>query len=187
MYYPASAQGKFNEVLQSTRMNIYQRSDAQGLFAQLSLPPVALQIINEANGSDDLLITAMQMRDRYKNLRAWLAEFQNALNGDDTRAILGRLKLLADLGKSIEVNMVDEILGGSTVQMGVTDMQPKATMKGNILSTLRNKFGVRAQITRLLLEEPGLKAVRRFCGFFEKRQSVHALNLERELQKRWSA
>lgn len=73
MYYIRPVRkGKFNEVLQSTRMNIYQRSDAQGLFAQLSVfTPSLFKIINEANGSDDLLITAMQMR--YKNLRAWLA------------------------------------------------------------------------------------------------------------------
>ncbi len=105
MSHPSSAGQKFNHLLHSTRMNLFQRADAKGLFAQINLPPVAIQIINEANGTDDLLTTALQMRDRFKSLREWLAEFQHALEGDDAPAVLSKLKLLSELGQSLEVRL----------------------------------------------------------------------------------
>ncbi len=186
MLHPSSAGQRFNQVLHSTRMNLYQRADAKGLFAQLNLPPVAIQIINEANGTDDLLITALQMRDRFKPLREWLTELQHELEGDDAPAVLSKLKLLTELGQSLEVRPIDQLLGSSTLQMGVADLAPKVTLKVGLINSIRNRFGVRSQITKLLLTEPGLKAVRRFCGFFQKRHSEYAIRLELDLQRRWA-
>ncbi|MEO8590513.1 MAG: hypothetical protein ABI432_14145 [Flavobacteriales bacterium] len=186
MAYQPSAQHRFSRVLQSTRMSMFERTDSPGFFAQLRLPPLAIQIINEANGTDDLLTTALQMRERYRGLREWLSEFQQAVDGENVAEIKGRLKLLTELGKSLEGKSAEDVLGGTTVQMGITDWL-KLTIKPGMLGSVRNHFGVRSQITKLILTEPGLKAIRRFCGFFEMRHSVHALNLERDLQKRWSA
>lgn len=186
MAFSRSAQMRFSSLIQSSRVNLFERTDSDGFYAKLRLPPVAIRVINEATGIDDLLTTALHMRDRFADLRQWLSEFQHALDAEDVKEIRGRQKLLSELIRAIDGKTPDDVLGVSTVQLSVTEWL-KVNLKPSALTTIRNRFGVRSQITRLLLTEPGLKAVRRFCGFFEQRQSLHALNLERDLQSRWGA
>lgn len=182
-----SARSELTAFVESQRLRLFERIDSTGYYARLRLPPIAIQVINESNSAENLLEVAVQMRERYRTLREWLSEFQDALSAEDISEIQGRHRMLSQLGMALDGQSLGDTLGITTVQMGATAL-PKLTFKvGALVNSIRNQFGVRAQLNRILLTEPGSKAVKRLCGFFDQSNGKYALDLEHDLQKRWGA
>lgn len=50
-----------------------------GRFASLTVPPVALEVVAESRDAAQLIPVAIQLRDKYKKMRGWIAGYQHAL------------------------------------------------------------------------------------------------------------
>lgn len=184
---PPSALEQVEAFVSSKRLSMFERMDASGYYARLNLPPLAVQVINEASSADDLVTVAVQLRDKYRKLREWVAEFQAALDVEDVKEIRSRQKLLSDLAAALEGKAPEDLLGGTTLQLGITDWLKLTVKPAALVSAIQNRTGVRAQLNHILLSPPGLKAIRRLFGFYDQANTKLALDLERELQKRNAA
>ncbi len=70
-----------NRFVSSERVKLFDRISANQTTraTSLSLPPVALEVISACHEAEDLIPTAIQLRDDYRNVREWIGEFQQAL------------------------------------------------------------------------------------------------------------
>jgi len=166
-------------------------------FARLNLPPVAVQILTDANDLDDLLKVAVQLRNDYRKLREWLGEFQSALDAKDVKEVLSRKKLLQSVAKHVDTLAVPSSFGDATIQIGVDwplatpevgpTLKVGLTFKvGNGVNAIRNRYGVRAQIHKLILEQPGQHSLKRLLKMLGEENTTLGLALEREFLQRSS-
>ena len=176
---PTSAQEQIQSFIQTKRLKIYQHVDGSGFFARFQLPPVVVQIIEEASDLKDLPRIALQLRGEYAALRAWLGAFQAALDAEDVAGILSKKKVLESVARNIDSKISLTPVGDTTVQFGFSWL--KVTAKGGSpLNSLRNCFGVRSQLDRLALAPPGRKSLKKFLKFLGEENSPRGLALERD-------
>lgn len=75
------------------------------LAVGLVVPPLLVDILGDASGCDDLLKVALQRRDDYRDLRRWLAYFQQAIRDKDVERMMeyqATIKRCVDLAISPE-------------------------------------------------------------------------------------
>lgn len=68
----------------------------------LVVPPLLVNIIEEARTREDLVIVALQYRERYSDLRRWLAHFQRALYDGDAERIMEYHATIQSVRASLE-------------------------------------------------------------------------------------
>lgn len=66
------------------------------------LPPIALHIVREAKDPTDLFVVALQLRERFRDVRTWLALFQKALRQQDRPRILEHYSALRSALTSLQ-------------------------------------------------------------------------------------
>lgn len=177
---PSNARQMFTKFVDGEQMKLYERTGIDGVFGTLRLPPVVVEVINESATLGQLISTAVELRDRYAELRGWLAALQHALDGEDMKEILARQKTLQNVSANIDrlIGQTDS-KGIASIQMGV-DFKPKITM--NVRSAaiaVRNRFGVQSQISRLILAPPGRNAFRRLLRFLGDEHTERGIVIER--------
>lgn len=78
------------------------------------LPPIIIEVIEESNSFEDLIPTAIQLREKYKKLRSWLAQYQLAFDDEDPQALIKHKKILDSVSKNIERNYSGNTKYGKT-------------------------------------------------------------------------
>jgi hypothetical protein len=142
---------------------------------RLNLPPLPILVIREASDASQLLPIALQMRREYQALRDWLGEYQQALTSTD----FSDRKRFETVLRSISMH-ADSLIGrvdpnAPTFTAGLSAL--KGAFKGHPIEGLRNRFGVRATMNRLILAGSGLAELRKLLGFFGHRDSGMAVRL----------
>lgn len=66
------------------------------------VPPLLVEIIENARTPEDLVLAALQFREEYRPLRQWLAQFQRALDTDNREYVLECESMLAGVKKTCE-------------------------------------------------------------------------------------
>ncbi len=76
-----SAQDVINRFVTTERIKLFDRVTAgqKTRAVSLSLPPLALEVIAESRDASQLIPTAIQLREKYRKLREWIAQYQLAL------------------------------------------------------------------------------------------------------------
>ena len=177
-----ASQNLFNTFVQSTRVKLHSRADETGLVARFNLPPVAVEILMEAQGVEDILPIALQMREKYRELRGWLGEFQNALNADDMAGVRRHHELLQNVARQVDATGVT---GGAVPSSGKVTMEMGTTFqldsKRGASEAVRQRVQIRAQISRLILAESGRRAITKLLKLFGEENTKLGLAREREL------
>jgi len=142
---------------------------------RLNLPPLPLIVIREASSASQLLTVALQVRSEYQGLRDWLREYQQALVNSDSSRWAQFEKTLRSISTYIESlrGIVDSNAPTFTAGVGVL----KVALKGHPVEAMKNQFGVRATVNRLILSGSGLDELKRLLGFFGHRHSGVAVKL----------
>lgn len=172
-----SAVQKLAGVVKNNRAAIRQsQSEGEELFSlRLSIDPIPVRVIREANSVSDILSIALQLRNEYQALRDWLGEFQSGLDDDKFNSVAMQEQLL----KSVSLN-VTSILGKGqglepTLSIGIDSF--KLALKANPLNTIKNKYGVRSIINKLIFDANGQKELKRLLGFFGHHASPTSLKV----------
>ncbi|QOJ31433.1 MAG: hypothetical protein HRU81_04580 [Gammaproteobacteria bacterium] len=178
---PPNAREMLTKFVDSEQCKLYERTGTDGIFGTLRLPPIVVEVISECATLGQLIPTAIALRSRYAELRGWLGELQQGLDGEDMREVLARRKTL----QSVSVN-IDRLIGQSdskgiaSVQLGI-DFQPKVGVNvGCVATALRNSFGVRSQICRLILAPPGKSAFRKMLRLLGEEHTDRGTAIERD-------
>lgn len=151
-------------------------SGGDALYAlRLKLPPLPVIVIREASSASQLLAVALQVRSEYQELRDWLREYQQALTSSDVSSWTRFEKTLRSISTYIESlrGIGDSNAPTFTAGFGVL----KVAFKGRPVEAVRNQFGVRAAVNRLILTGSGLQELKRLLGFFDHRQSATAMKV----------
>lgn len=74
--------------------------DATTRLIRYILPPLLVDILENSRTYDELILVALQYREKYKDLRRWLAHFQKALHENDSPRIREYEATLATVGAS---------------------------------------------------------------------------------------
>jgi hypothetical protein len=87
----------------SERLRLYEGERTGGTvrWASLYLPLVVIEVVNNSSDIDQLIPTAVQLRDKYRELREWLRAVQAAMDTEDVKEILRFKKTLATVSKDI--------------------------------------------------------------------------------------
>ncbi|MDB6008554.1 MAG: hypothetical protein JWL65_804 [Gammaproteobacteria bacterium] len=152
--------------IEGEQLKLYRAAECEGLYGAMRLPPVIVEVLQAASTLQDFLPAALELRGKYRELRQWLGEFQAALDGEDLNEVLARRKLLLSVSKKIDRLAGDKGAGNATLQLGAHF--PNLTLNvGGLVDQLRHRFGIRAQINRLILLPPGKSAFRHFVKLLE--------------------
>jgi hypothetical protein len=155
-----------------------------GSVGHISLPPLAVQVIEEADCLEQLIPTAINLRERHSELRAWLASYQAAIDEENESKQMKHERLLRDLSRSLQ-NRYGADSGGSTgISISVAFIQgaiPRA-----MVDRLVNSFGVRSTLSKLVLAPRGQKAMKRLLTMLGENNSSLGRRLLPELHSRYS-
>ncbi len=182
---PTQADAKVQGFVQSQRLKLHQHLDGGGFFARFQLPPVVIQIIDEAGCLEDLPRIAIQLRAEYAALRSWLAEFQAALDAENIAELLSKRRLLESVARDLDSAVSLTPAGDSTVQFGLSWLK-MTTKVGSPMNVMRNRFGVRAQLNRLTLAPPGRATFKKLLRLLGEQHSQRGMIFERNFLGRVS-
>lgn len=138
----------------------------QSLYSSyVNLPSIPLRIIQESESPEELIKVGLQMRDDFLELRSWLKEFQNAMADDDTHE---QIKFRRQLD-SIEAYVNQKIGTGSknspvTMEAGMGIF--KIASNQNPVESIKNQYGVRATINKLIFGSSGKSEIRKYVKMF---------------------
>jgi hypothetical protein len=138
--------------------------------ASLVLPPIAVEIINEAATPAQLIPVAVQMRDKHKKLREWLREIQLAVDSEDAAGLARFQKTLNAVAKDIERQVNGDSKRG-TVSLEIGFSLPSISINVGTLQGLFSRFGVRAVLSQQVFAERGEQSLRKLITMFGERDS----------------
>jgi hypothetical protein len=176
---PQGAHERFFSFIESQRANVYATTDGNALTGAIVLPPAAVSVIADANDVAGLFRIAVELRSEYRELRQWIAEFQQALDAENGEELLSRKKLLNSVARELNALSTPSDIGEVSLQFGVDG--PKLSIKlGAPLNPVLNRFSIRAQIKNLVLTKNGHAAFRHLLKLLGEERSACGRAVERE-------
>lgn len=164
--------------IEEEALKLYERSDQAGVFGQYALPPAFVQVLDNAASFSELLPAALHVRKSYADLRHWTGKLQDVLDQEDVGAVLAQRKVLQSVAKNLSKLTTLDPVGDTSVQFGAS--WAKVTTKlGSPLNWASNRFGVRAQIKRLVLTPQGRGRFRKLLRFLGEDGTARGIDLER--------
>ena len=162
---------RFNRTIKEKRASIHAvKSGTDDLLSlQVLLPPLPVKIIRESSSPKDLIKVALQLRSEYAELRGWLAEYQQSLGGDNFADVQKHQVILRSISQYVDslVGIADSNAPSFTIGIDVL----KIAFKGDPINTMKNQFGVRSMINKLVTTRSGDSELEKLLGFFGHRSS----------------
>ena len=180
------ARERFTEFVSSERLKIFRQMGKSGFVGTVHLPPIVVEVIEASTDLSDLVKTALQMRDRYKNVRKWLGLMQRDLSNENIKDVLAQEKRLQSISRLLDSYSSLTPLGDTTVQIGISWL--KVTAKGGSPgNAIKNLFGMRAEVNRLVLNPAGHKSMKKLLHMLGEQHTKRGRQLKDELAKRSAA
>jgi hypothetical protein len=173
--------------LQSERAKMFRfrSQEVFGSVGHISVPPIAVRAIEESDNIAQLLSAAINLRDRYRGLREWLGRYQDAINIEDEKDQLAHEKLLLDVGRSLKVAYGADKSGETGVSISTAFFN--LDVSRSIVDTIRNSFGVRSTLCKLVMAPRGQKALEKLLSMLGEGKSLLGRNVLQELRTRYAA
>lgn len=148
----------------------------------VSIPAIPLRIIQDSASADQMISTALQMRDDFQSLRDWLKMFQDAMNAGDFKGLLRYRKELDSVSE-----YVDKKIGyGSSKKpvsmeagMGIF----KISTQGNPIENMKNQFGIRATLNKLIFSGSGKSEIQKYVKMFGENGTGIGFEIEKAFSK----
>lgn len=152
-----------------TKMCRFRHGNTEGKNATFHLPPIALEVIEESLTFDDLIATAVQLRTKYKKLRGWLNQYQEALDSDDNKKQFPYEQVLTALSKDIEAKFGETELGSLGASISISWL--KIPISKDHVNSVLNRFGVRATLSSLVVSKRGTRALKQLIKMLDEEYS----------------
>lgn len=146
----------------------------QRMALHLDIAPIPLRIIEESSSAQDLIKVALQFRDEFAELRAWMAQFHEALASGSYTDIGKHQKLLSSVSSYIDSKMGIADPGAQTFTVGIDFLEifsASIEIPVNPLNSIRNRFGLRATMNDLILNGPGRASFNKYLSLFDEQHS----------------
>jgi hypothetical protein len=171
------------EWIRIERLRIFHMKAGDGFStrATLVLPPIAIEVIEEASSVTELIPVAYQKRDKYKKLREWLKEIQIGLESDSAKVAIKFKKTLAAISRDLDTTL------------GVTDSMPISLELGfdspslgielPVRSGIRKRFGISATLNKMLIAKRGAQALKHLMDMFDESGKAKELAITNYLKR----
>lgn len=157
------------EWIRTERLRLFEKAFPSGELRglNLSLSPIAIEVIEACAHREELIPTAIQFRERYAQLRQWIGGFQNAIADAEPRA-LGHYR--AELESAAA--MVRPVEGAS--RFGSTAMSLRIDSANAAQPDMRPQV-VSTLMSDLLQSKAGETSLRKLLRLFEEEHSAVGL------------
>lgn len=155
------------EFLAEERLRFFGSESKNGSqkTAIITLPPVVVEIIDEAQDIHDLIPIAYQLREKYAKMREWMKSVQTAVELDDLAGIKEYKKTLHAVAKDLNRTMGDNDTGSIT--LNISFFEPSVSIAIGTLGDVMKKFGMRATLNNQIFSPQGEKSVKKLLRMFE--------------------
>lgn len=172
---PPDPTGTVIDLVNDHKASIYSTftRDGQDTRAKLILPSVAVEVITKAGTPDHLFPVALELRNKYKDLRKWLGEMRIAIEEENTAKLMGYKKVLNALARDVAraSGGGDEASSSLDIALSSVTVEPTVGLAG----TLRGlhdmyvrRFTVRHDLMNMVKAPAGLKAMKKLEAMFGK-------------------
>ncbi|MGF1903432.1 hypothetical protein [Aliivibrio sifiae] len=159
---------------------IYGSDALYSLF--VNMPAIPIRIIQDSDSVDQLIDTALEMRNDFAKLREWLKLFQNALSQDDIPSIMRYRKELDSVSKYVSAKIgLGSLNKPVTMEAGVSIF--KMSIQTDPVNTFKNQFGVRATLNKLIFGSNGKPEIRKYINMFDQRNTAVGYEIEQHFTK----
>ncbi len=148
----------------------------------INIPSIPIRVIQESSSFGQLVAVALEMRSDFLKLREWLKKFQNALTNDDIEEI-GKYRKQLDsisnyINSKIGLGVHDKPI---TMEAGLGIF--KIGKKTDFLNSIKNQFGVRATLNKLIFGTNGKGEIKKFTQMFGEHKSTVGYVVEQHFTK----
>lgn len=148
----------------------------------VNIPAIPIKVIQDSNSVDQMISTALEMRDDFRSLRDWLEMFQDAMSIGDSKNLLKYRKELDSVSE-----YVDKKIGyGSSnnpVSMEAGMGIFKISTQGNPIENIKNQFGIRATLNKLIFSGSGKSEIQKLLKMFGENGTEIGYEIERHFLK----
>lgn len=148
----------------------------------INMEPLPIKVIRESNCPADIPVVALQIREEYVELRNWLGLYQQSISSGDYKDIQKHRKILVSISQYIDSTMGKTSADAATFTAGIDTL--KIALKGNPINNLKNQFGVRSMINKLILERSGSTELKKFLKFFGHHNTSTGLKIVEHFSSR---
>jgi len=176
-----SSYAKLNSVIDEKRLLVAKSVSSTDLLYSLNvlLPPIPIRIIEQSSTPSDFVKIALQIRPEFQGMRDWLAKTESAIMKDDLKLIRKQYEVLDDISTQI-----DSTLGrgkdSTSLSAGIGFV--RFSKKVDPTRELRNRFGIRSILNKLILDSTGRSALDKYCKLFGESGTA----IERTLQEHFT-
>ncbi|MEQ9265036.1 MAG: hypothetical protein RLN81_07450 [Balneolaceae bacterium] len=171
---------------QKTKLLYFDDENTNAIQVRFSLPPFISTVIEESNDFHELFITALQMRENYKDLREWIKKFQLALDSENSDSIVKHMNTLKSVQEFIEKKYSPDKFGKLELSFDVLNLSPSISITAPI-NAVKNKLGVRSTINKLILNKPGRSSVKKLLKMLDEENSKLGTRVYTEIITRYSS
>lgn len=167
-WFIEEGQTAFQEITPNSKSNV----------AKFTLPPAVVEVIEESKTRNDLIIAAFQARDEYRKLRHWIEEYQTALMQEDTQKIIKSKKIMQSVSDYAKGKFGNKSIGETKLSFRYSLFGLIDISKQEAVPDFRNKFGVRAAMSGLILTKRARSPLKKLIEMLgvEKGKSEIILN-----------
>lgn len=135
--------------------------------AYLRIPSLPVRVIQESASADQIISVALEMRDDFKDLREWLKIFQNSISAEDTQELLKKRRELDSVAEYVSTKLgLTDSKSSSSLEAGIGIFKLSLGI-GKPVNYLKNQFGVRATLNKLIFGSSGKKELEKYVGMFD--------------------
>lgn len=173
----ADAVTRLTGVIREGRANVRRaHSSRDELCAlQVAIDPLPIRVIREATSLANMLEVAAQMRDEYVGLRRWLGDYQASLSSDEFDDLSKQHALLRSVSDYVDGRIGRSSGNAPSFTIGVSAID--LGFSGRPVNWIRNKFGIRSMVNKLILDSSGRAEMKNLLGFFGHRTSALGLRV----------
>jgi len=169
-----------NDEQMKVSKKIYGTDSLYSLF--INMPAIPLRVIQDSSSIPQLIEVALEMRSDFLNLREWLKQFQNALSNDDINEINNYRKQLDSVSQNVSAKIGLGTTGKPvTMEAGMGIF--KIATQVNPINALKNQFGVRATLNKLIFGSNGKPEIKKFVRMFDQHNTAIGYDIERHFTK----
>ncbi len=182
LYHPEALR-RLENFVSSERLRICRQVDRPGFVANIQLPPIAVEVIEASSDLSDFVETALQMRDQYKSVRSWISQLERDLSDEDTKKILGHEKRLKSISQHLDSYSSLSPPGDTSVQISIGWLTV-STKGGDPVNAIKNRFGMRAEVNRLVLAPGGNYAMKKLLKMLGEQHTRTGKSFESAIYER---
>jgi hypothetical protein len=167
-------------------MRIYEMHNKDSMIrkATLVLPPVVIDVIEEARTPDDLIPVALQLRDRHRKLREWLKAIQIAVDSEDARTIASYKKTLEAVARDIGREIGKEKERAPRISLEIGFGLPSISVELPTIDGIRKRFGMRAILSQQVFSARGEASLKKLLSMFGEKRTRLSVSVHEYLRVR---